>query len=135
MTGWATGAVIRDLEHELEVLRSPEYRDLWGKGQELETLLKNARGLSMKSLAKSVNPSRTQSLAETLDMFVESCAVSFPTFWCSSVCRDHSDSVVSVPAATSPSIRRSRSLLLRLWTCAPPLCCCHAGSVFVVATF
>ena len=31
-TGWATGAIVRELEHEIEVLRSPKYIELQRKG-------------------------------------------------------------------------------------------------------
>ena len=49
-TGWATGAIVRELEHEIEVLRSPKYIELQRKGEEIDNMLNSA--LSRSHLEK-----------------------------------------------------------------------------------
>jgi HAD superfamily 5'-nucleotidase-like hydrolase len=41
-TGWTTGAIVRELEHEIKVLRSPRYVELHRRGEEIDKMLNSA---------------------------------------------------------------------------------------------
>ena len=41
-TGWSTGAIVRELDWEMSVLRSPEYQELHRRGEEIEQMLNAA---------------------------------------------------------------------------------------------